>query len=59
MNKFNWEIDTPVHSAVMQALGGASVCWDPIPTGVFRSELASEIGEELLNFLQKKLWCDD
>jgi len=37
--------------AVFLALGAASMCWDPIPVGVFESERAVEIGEELLKEL--------
>ena len=52
-----WAEDTPVHEAVMQALGAASVCWEnPGGAGVFDSERASAIGDELLDFLRMKLW---
>lgn len=38
-----------LEDAVFQALGAASVCWDPMDgTGVFRSDIAKEIGEVLL-----------
>ena len=40
-----------LRSAVFQALGSASMCWDEIPTGVFDSEQASEVGEALLAFI--------
>jgi hypothetical protein len=51
-----WDIDTPVHEAIGQAIGAASMCWDPLPTGVFQSELALKISDELLDLLKKKLW---
>lgn len=38
-----------LESAVFQALGAASTCWDPMDgTGVFQSERAKAIGEALL-----------
>ena len=33
---------------VFTALGEASMCWDPIPTGVFDSTNAGKIGNKLL-----------
>lgn len=44
--------EVSVESAVFQALGAVSVCWDnPGGAGVFHSERAKEIGEHLLAFL--------
>lgn len=37
---------------VFEALGGASMCWDPRPTGVFQSEEAIEIAERLLKAIR-------
>jgi hypothetical protein len=55
-----WSIDTPVHEAVMQALGEASMCWEhPECAGVFDSEHAINIGEDLLTLLRAKLWTDE
>jgi hypothetical protein len=52
-----WQIDTPIHEAVFQALGAASTCWStPEGAGVFNNERASAIGEELIALLQRKLW---
>ncbi len=43
--------------AVMQALGAASVCWEPMDaTGVFMDERATQIGRELLAIIQQ--WAD-
>jgi hypothetical protein len=57
---FNWDITTPVHEIIPQAIGAASMCWEhPEGAGVFDSERASEIGEELLDILKKKLWVQD
>jgi hypothetical protein len=39
--------------AIYQALGKASMCWDPRPTGVFDSEAAKKVGEELEELLGK------
>jgi hypothetical protein len=54
---FAWPDDVPVHEAVMQALGAASVCWsNPGGAGVFDPERAEAIGNELLDLLRRKLW---
>jgi hypothetical protein len=37
--------------AVFEAIGAASVCWSELPTGVFESERAEEIGKNLLNLI--------
>jgi hypothetical protein len=44
----------PLESAIFQALGAASMCWDPPPAGVFDSTRAKEIGETLLAELRKR-----
>jgi hypothetical protein len=55
-----WQIDTPVHEAIFEALGAASVCWStPEGAGVFDSERAKQIGDELLDLLKRKLWAPD
>ncbi len=36
---------------IMEALGEASMCWSEIPTGVFQSDRAIEVGERLLTRL--------
>lgn len=52
-----WTEDTPVHEAVMQAIGAASVCWEnPAGAGVYKAERAEAIGGELLDLLRMKLW---
>jgi len=60
----HYDPQTPLRSAVMQALGTASMCWDPPPTGVFDSRQAAAIGEELcdllrLNNVPEAHWLDD
>ena len=47
--------DEDTETAIFEALGAASVCWDPTPTGVFQSERASAIGYELVAHL-RRLW---
>lgn len=37
-----------LESAIFQAIGAASVCWEETPTGVFNSTLAKEVGERLV-----------
>jgi hypothetical protein len=52
---FDWELDTPIHEAVGQAIGGASMCWtNPGGAGEFRSETASQIVDELLDLIYQK-----
>ena len=54
--RFNWDKDTSIKNAVFQALGGASMCWEtPEGAGVFNDQLASDIGEELMEFLTEKM----
>lgn len=46
-----------LESAVFQALGYASVCWEPMDgTGVFQSEQAKDCGEKLLGFIRSPSW---
>jgi hypothetical protein len=42
----------PLRSAVFQAIGAASVCWDD--AGVFQEDLATEIGESLIKLIEEK-----
>ena len=55
---FGWQPDTPVDQIIGEAIGAASMCWDPIPAGVFDSARASRIVEEVLAVLRAKLWSD-
>jgi hypothetical protein len=52
------QAETPdLHEAVFQALGAASVSWEPMDcTGVFMGERAQQIGNELLGIIAQ--WCD-
>ena len=43
--------DVTLRSAIHQALGAASVCWDK--DGVFDSTRALEIGEALMDFIKE------
>ena len=44
-------------SAVFQALGAASVCWDsPEAAGTFNSERARDVGNGLIEFLRAEGW---
>lgn len=45
-NRFDNASD--IQEVLGQLAGAASVCWDPRPTGVFDSELASEFLDEAL-----------
>lgn len=45
----------PLATAVFQALGAASVCWDSMEgTGVFQSERAKAIGDALLAVIKEQ-----
>lgn len=48
----------PLATLVYEALGTASVCWDPKPEGVFQSEQAEAVGKALLADLQPHLVTD-
>jgi len=54
MGIFNWAIDKPTHEAIGEAIGAASMCWEPKPAGVFDSDRAGDIMDELEDFLEKK-----
>lgn len=41
-----------VDSAVFQALGYASMCWEETPKGIFQSDDAKQCGDVLLEFLR-------
>lgn len=38
-----------IKTAVFSAIGEASMCWEPRPTGVFDSSLATNVGHKLMN----------
>jgi len=40
---------------VFKALGSASMCWEPRPSGVFDSSLAQEFGDELMTYLESQI----
>ena len=57
---FAWQIDTPVHEVIGQAVGLASMCWEyPERAGVFDVALASRVVDEVMAILQAKLWTDE
>ena len=43
----NHRISSEMYHAVFEAIGEASMCWNPIPTGVFASENASDVAVRL------------
>lgn len=49
----------PMATRVYEALGAASMCWDPTPEGVFMSEAAEAIGADLLDDLRPLLKDED
>lgn len=53
-----------LEEVVFQALGAASVCWDPMDcTGVFESDRAKKIGDEVVAWINEhyvtKEYCDE
>ena len=59
---FTWPVDTPIHQAIGEAIGAASVCWEHRThleaAGVFDGERANQIVEDLLDLLQRKQWAE-
>lgn len=52
---FDWTTATPIESAVFEAIGAASVCWESMEgTGVFDSTRAKKIGDELVEYFRSK-----
>lgn len=52
---FDWTTSTPIDTAVFEALGAASVCWESMEgTGVFDSTRCKQIGDELLEYFRSK-----
>jgi hypothetical protein len=49
------EGDSPLATLVGEAMGAVSVCWEPAPEGVFMSEAASAIVDDLLEAIQPML----
>ena len=54
-----WSVDTPVEEIIGNAIGAASTCWESLEgTGVFDSERASQICDEVMAMLKLKLWVE-
>jgi hypothetical protein len=47
------QIAKEIEPRLFAALGMASMCWSEVPTGVFDSERAEEIGNELLDLIAR------
>lgn len=43
------EFDREIEEIIYMAMGAASVCWNPRPTGEFDSQAATEIGKEAID----------
>lgn len=56
MTELPQDSDHPMtlEEVVFQALGHASMCWEPRPEGVFDSQEASKVGNELLRTLRAR-----
>ncbi len=55
MTIFDWTQETPLDEVVFQALGAASMCWEfPEKAGVFNSDRAKEIGDEVMAYFKEK-----
>lgn len=44
---------TELEKVVFEALGQASMCWDPRPTGVFDSQMAVVVGDNLMREISR------
>jgi hypothetical protein len=54
-----WRIDTPLEEIIGNAVGAASTCWKHVEkAGVFQSERASQIVDEVVANIRKKLFFD-
>lgn len=43
-----------LESAILQALGFASICWKPLPTGVFQTEAVQRCSDALIDFIREE-----
>lgn len=59
------KLNPVVQTAIFEALGSASMQWEPRPTGVFDSETCKKVGENLIKVLEDtefnmfEPWPDD
>ena len=51
----NYRISSEIYTAVFEAIGAASMCWEPIPTGVFDSTNASQVATDLCFKIAKEI----
>lgn len=52
---FDWTVETPIDEVIGEAIGRASVCWESMEgTGVFDSDTASQITQEVLDIIHRK-----
>lgn len=52
---FGWDVNTPIHDVIGEAIGAASLCWErPDLSGVYDSEKASEIVNEVMEIIHRK-----
>ena len=47
-----------IDQIVYEAIGRASMCWSEIPSGVFDSTKAKEIGDELIAKLKRRVFLE-
>ncbi len=53
--KLNWIEEEELREKVFTAIGEASMCWNPKPSGVFDSSHAKEISEQLIDYIKNNL----
>lgn len=52
---FDWTAETDIETAVGEAIGAASVCWENMSgTGIFDSTRAKQIVDELVDHIRSK-----
>lgn len=50
-----YRVPGDIYHAVFEAVGAASLCWDPKPTGVFQPEQASKFATDCCFAIAKEL----
>ena len=55
--EWEWKISdgATIKEVIGEAIGGASLCWNPTPTGVFDSTIAAKIADRVINYIQEQM----
>lgn len=44
-----------LYEKILQLVGEASMCWEPIPSGIFDSEKAMDVANRIMQEINKEL----